>query len=170
MEYSAMLKLPHSSVSSSSYRRLCSCDLFIRIAVYAKHIVVLCLRRLGRGTEIGIHIPPNYITRQRNLEKASKPPIVDQCISVRQALSVGDARTEEIRSNTLLVFPHNVVRSGIHLYDARKGKAFIQTVGTIIKNENVAVWQRCGRVLACERRCAQAPHYMPALPLDFDDC
>src|SRR6266852_2458549 len=148
MEYSATLKLPHSSVSSSSYRRLRSCDLFIRIAVYAKHIVVLCFRRFGRGTEIGIHILPNDVTRRRNLEKTSKPPIVDQRISVRQALSVGDARTEEIRRNALLVFPHNVLRSGIYLYDARKRKAFIQTVGTIIKNENVAVWQRCGRVLA----------------------
>src|SRR5260370_32216940 len=157
MRCGGVVKLPHSRVSASSYRRLCSCDLFIRIAVYPKHIVVLCLRTLGRGTEIGIHILPNDITRQRNLEKASKPPIVDQCISIRQALSVGDARTEEIRSNTLLVFPHNVVRSGIYLYDARKRKTFIQAVATIIKNENVAGWQRCGRVFAWERRCAPAP-------------
>src|SRR5260370_3835492 len=170
MRCGGVVKLPHSRVSASSYRRLCSCDLSIRIAVYAKHIVVLCFRRFGRGTEIGIHILPNDITRRRNLEKASKPSIVDQRISVRQALSVGDARTEEVRRNALLVFPHNVVRSGIYLYDARKRKTFIQTVGTIIKNENIAVWQWCWRVLACERRRTHAPHYMPALPLAFDDC
>ena len=125
---------------SSSYCRPRSCDLFIGIAVYAKHIVVLRFRSFALGTEIGIHVLPNNITRRCNLEEASKPPVVDQRIPVRQALSVGDARTEKIRRNTLLVFPHNVVCSRIYLYDSRKRKALIQTVGAVVKNENIAVW------------------------------
>src|SRR6266849_2828034 len=131
---------PQRTHIAVSYCRPRSCDLFIGIAVYAKHIVVLRFRSFALGTEIGIHVLPNNITRRCNLEKASKPPVVDQRIPVRQALSVGDARTEKIRRNTLLVFPHNVVCSRIYLYDSRKRKALIQTVGAVVKNENIAVW------------------------------
>ena len=123
----------HSSVSSRSYCHPRSCDLFIGIAVYAENIIVLRFCGFARGTEIGIYVFPNDLTLRCNLEKASEPPFVDQCISVRQALGIRDARTKKIRKNTFLVFPHNVICSRIYPYDSGKRKALVQPVSAVRK-------------------------------------
>src|SRR2546426_241527 len=55
----------------------CSCDLFLGIAVNAKHIVVLRFRSFVRWPEMGVNVLPNNITCRCNLEKASEPAFVD---------------------------------------------------------------------------------------------
>src|SRR6266849_9999963 len=137
-----------SSESCASDRRPCSCDLSLGIAVNTKDIVVLRFRRLARWTKVGVHILPNDFTVRCHLKKASKPSIIDKGIPIGQALSVGNAGTEEVRRDSLFVLPHDLTCPGIYFDDPRKGKALIQTVRTVVKDQDVAVRQRCGRVLA----------------------
>jgi hypothetical protein len=125
-------------------------DLAISLSVYAENIIVLRFCGFARGTEIGIYVSPNDFTLRCNLEKASEPPFVDQCISVRQALGIRDARTKKIRKNTFLVFPHNVICSRIYLYDSGKRKALVQPVSAIVEirmltfGSGVGCWPESG--------------------------
>src|SRR5712692_7713525 len=105
-----------SRESCSSHRRPCSCDLFIGIAVNTKHIIVLCIRGLARWTKVGVHILPNDFTVRYHFKKTPKPSIIDEGIPIGQALSVGNAGTEEVRRDSLFIFPHNAVRPRIYLY------------------------------------------------------
>src|SRR5439155_24951489 len=111
-----------SSESCSSDRRPCSCDLFLGIAVNAKHIVVLCFRGLARWTKIGVHILPNDFTVRCHLKKASKPSIIDEGIPIGQALSVGNAGTEEVRRDSLFVLHTISLVRGFTSMTREKGK------------------------------------------------
>src|SRR5207248_1789060 len=131
--------------------------LLFRIAIRPEHAVLLHLWRGGRRAEIGVHVLPYDVAVARHLEEAAEVPFVDERVAVRQPLCARDARAEEIEHARLLVLPHDLVGRRIDLDDAREREALVETMRSVVENENVAVRQTMRRVLTGQRRRSELP-------------
>src|SRR5262249_38648212 len=54
-----------------------------------------------------VHVFPDDLSFFGNFEEAAEGGLSDQCVAVRQPLSVAHARREEIPSRLVLVLPYN---------------------------------------------------------------
>src|SRR5262245_34952323 len=102
---------PHRALASSPR------DLLFAITDRPKHLIAL--RRWGTAEEgfakKRVHVFPDDFSFFGNFEEAAERGLSDQCVAVRQALSVAHARREEIPSRLVLVLPYNLVCGWIDL-------------------------------------------------------
>src|SRR6267378_5006134 len=153
-----------SPVSSS--RGPCRRDLFRRVAIGAEDNV-----RLGVGgtAKVRIHVFPDRLALSGDFEETAEGCLIDQRIPVRQPLRVTHARREEIRDRVVLIPPHDLVRCRIDLDDPRKWQRIVEAVYAVVEDENVAVRQRSGSVLACKRGKAELPDDPARCSTDAND-
>lgn len=66
-----------------------------------------------------------------HFKTSPKQSFIDQCVSIRQPLRVGDARAIQILGGGLLVFPHDLVVSGFTSMTRKKGNAWSSRSGPL---------------------------------------
>src|SRR5262245_576983 len=120
---------PHCALASSPR------DLLFAITDRPKHLIAL--RRWGTAEEgfakKRVHVFPDDFSFFGNFEEAAERGLSDQCVAVRQALSVAHAWREEIPSRLVLVLPYNLVCGWIDLDHPRIRHRVIETVRPIIE-------------------------------------
>jgi hypothetical protein len=98
----------------------------------------------------GIDVFPDNLSVFGDFEEAAEGRLADQGIAVRQALSVAHAWREKVPNRSVLIRPYDLVRRWINLDHPRKRHRVIQTMNSVVENENVAVPQQGWRMLAGE--------------------
>jgi hypothetical protein len=88
-----------------------------------------------------IDVFPNNLSVFRDFEEATKGRLADQGIAVWQALSVAHAWREEVPNRSVLIRPYDLVRRRIDLDHPRKRHRVIETMNSVVENEDVAVSQ-----------------------------
>jgi len=124
---------------------------------------------LWRPSKVRIHVFPNNVAFGRNLEKTAKPTFVDESVAVQQSPSISNSRTEKIRYNFFLKFPHNILRRRIDFEHAREWKCVVQPMGSVIEDQYMAIFEKIRRMLAGKWRSTKLPGDCSVLAVDHDD-
>src|SRR5215475_13759014 len=156
---------PHRALASSPR------DLLFAITDRSEHLIAL--RRWGTAKEglakKRVHVFPDDLSFFGNFEEAAEGGLGDQCIAVRQALSVAHARREEIPSRLVLVLPYNLVCGWIDFDHPRIRHRVIETVRPVIEYQDIAVLQQRWRMLASDRGRAKFPDDFSGLAGDANN-
>jgi hypothetical protein len=123
----------HSSDGPSRSRNFLFC-----VAIHAKNVVRLVLSRPPHGPKVRIDVLPHHLACRRYFKEAPKHTFIDQRVSIRQPLRVGDAIAVESLGVRILVLPNDLVRGGIDLDHSRRRKGLVQARGAVIEYQNVA--------------------------------
>ena len=94
--------------------------------------------------EVWTDVLPHDIAIHGHFEEPSEPSLVDQGVSIRKALGVGDPWREEIAHPGRRVAPHDLLARHVELDDPGVGKAVVEPVRPVVEDQQVAVGQRCG--------------------------
>src|SRR5207302_9065583 len=110
-----------------------------------------------RLAEERIDVLPDDLSLLSHFEEAAVGRLADECVAVRQALSVAHAWREEVPGRLVLIFPPDLVRRGIDLDHPRERHRVIQTVSAVVEYQDVAVRQRSRRMMTRNCRSVELP-------------
>ena len=86
-------------------------------------------------------------------------PSLIRVLPLGSLLRIRDAVAVEILRKRFLILPNDLAGGRIDFDDTRKWKHLVQAMGSVIKDEDIAVRQECGRMLAGYVRRADLPDH-----------
>ena len=146
-------------------------DLLFAITDRPEHLIALRTRWAAKEglAKKRVHVFPDDLSFFGNFEETAERGLSDQCVAVRQALSVAHARREKIPSRLVLVLPYNLICGWIDLDHPRIRHRVIETVRPVIEYQDIAVIQQRWRMLAGDRGRAKFPDDFSGLARDVND-
>src|SRR5215510_7335426 len=137
----------------------------------AEDQVALRVRRPGkeRPAKKRIDVLPHDLSVLGDFEEAAEGRLADEGVAVRQALRVAHAGRKEIPRRSILILPGDLVGRRIDLDGPRKRYRVIETVRAVVEDQDVAVAQRSGRMLAGDRRSTELPQDLARTAGDAKD-
>src|SRR5262245_6426427 len=165
------LKLDLQHVGSSFNLASSPADLLCAVTDRPEHLIALrgwWAAKEGLAKK-RVHVFPDDLSFFGNFEETTEGGLSDQCVAVRQALSVAHARREEIPSRLVLVLPYNLVCGWIDLDHPRIRHRVIETVRPVIEYQDIAVLQQRWRMLASDRGRAKFPDDFSGLAGDANN-
>src|SRR5262249_3417733 len=146
-------------------------DLLFAATDRPEHLIALRSRWAAKEglAKKRVHVFPDDLSFFRNFEETAEGGFSDQCVAVRQALSVTHARGEEIPSGLILILPYDLVRGRIDLDHPRIRHRVIEAVTPVIEYQDIAVLQQRWRMLAGDRGRTKFPDDLSGLARDAND-
>ena len=128
--------------------------------------------RVGEGTvggfeEMGADVFPDDLVFGSNLEYTPEHSLSDESVAVGKATGARDVGTEEVVERSVGVGPDDFAAGGGYFYDARVGQGMALSVGAVVEDEDVAVFEHARVVLLSQGVVVELP-CPPARNLIYD--